>query len=154
MSYRIVDEPGPSGLSRLTVNPVWPFLASMLAGTWLAWPWFALNSACLGIDRRFYRDLILIGLSFAATLGATFALYQLYLNHVLDRTSLRYAALAPQAIRLSLLYVVYMREERTFQLFEYFGGRPANGLLPLMLGALLRGPLFSRLPESWILFFV
>jgi hypothetical protein len=53
-----------------------------------------------------------------------------------------------------LLYVVYMREERTFQLFEHFGGRAANGLFPLMLGAFLRAPLLARLPEGWVLFLV
>lgn len=154
MTYRILDEPGPSALARLTVNPVWPFLASMLAGTWLAWPWFALNSACMGIDRRFYRDLALIGASIAANLLALVILNQLVLNFVLDERNFRYALLVPQAIRLSLLYLVFMREERTFQLFEYFGGRAANGMLPLMLGVFLRGPLLTHLPHGWVLFFV
>jgi len=42
--YRIADEPRPGALSQLAVNPLWPLLAVMLGGTWIAWPWFALNT--------------------------------------------------------------------------------------------------------------
>lgn len=154
MSYRIMDEPSPSPLARLTVNPFWPLLASMLAGTWLAWPWFALNSLSLGVGRRLYVDLAAIVGGFLATLVASLTLNHLLATSVLDQRGAHYAWLLPQAIRLTLLYLVYMREERTFQLFEHFGGRGANGMFPLILGVMARGPLLSKLPDSWALFLV
>jgi hypothetical protein len=97
---------------------------------------------------------LLICVSFGATLVIMVILNRLALGFVLEERNYRYAMLIPQAIRLSLLYVVYRSEERTFQLFQHFGGQAANGMLPLMLGAFMRGPLLSRLPDEWVLFLV
>ena len=154
MSYRILDEPGPSALARVTVNPIWPLLASMLAGSWLAWPWFALNSLSLGVSRRLYVDLGLIAAGFVATLLAISTLELLLADAILDERGVRYAWLVPHAVRLTLLYVVFMRQERTFQLFEHFGGKPANGMMPLLAGVLARTVVLSSVPKAWVPYLV
>jgi hypothetical protein len=152
MTYRIVDEPAPSPLERLTVNPFWPLLGSMLAGGWLAWPWFALNSFALGRGRRFDVDLgvLAIGLSLnaALVLGLEKALTLELLGGA------EYWALLPQAARLTVLYVVFLRQQRTFQLFEHFGGVGRNGLLVVIVAAFVRGSVMSHVPPLFRLLLV
>ena len=43
-TYKIIDEPAPSTISRIAVNPVWIFLASLFGGTGIGLAWFALNA--------------------------------------------------------------------------------------------------------------
>jgi hypothetical protein len=144
MTYRIVDEPSPSSLERLTVNPFWPLLGSMLAGGWLAWPWFALNSAALGRGRRFDGDLAVLGLGIAVNGALVFAVHEALKAGLVQHRE--YADLVPQAARLTILYVLFLRQQRTYQLFEHFGGTGRNGLFIVMAGAVMRGAVLSKLP--------
>ena len=64
--YRILDEPTPGALAAYVVNPTFPMLALMLAGTWLAAPWFAFNALALGSPTA-RRE---IGLAIAMLAGA------------------------------------------------------------------------------------
>jgi hypothetical protein len=144
MTYRIVDEPAPSPLERLTVNPFWPLLGSMFAGAWLAWPWFALNSFALGRGRRFDLDLGILALGLSLNAALVLGIEKALSLHLLARAD--YVALLPQAARLTVLYVVFMRQQRTFQLFEHFGGVGRNGILVVILGSFMRGAVLSRLP--------
>ena len=50
--YEIIDEPRASRASSLAVDPLWPFLATMLGGAWLGWPWFLVNSHALGSSTK------------------------------------------------------------------------------------------------------
>ena len=146
MAYRIVDEPAPSTLERLTVNPFWPLLGSMLAGGWLAWPWFALNSAALGRGRRFDADLAVLGFGVALN-----ALLVIAVRKALGAGWVQhheYADLIPQALRLTVFYWLFLRQQRTYQLFEHFGGVGRNGLFVVMLGAFLRGGVLAQVPPT------
>jgi hypothetical protein len=143
-AYRIVDEPAPSPLERLTVNPFWPLLGSMLAGAWLAWPWFALNSFALGRGRRFDVDLAVLALGLSLNAALVLGIEKLLSLQLIDGA--HYFGLAPQAARLTVLYVVFMRQQRTFQLFEHFGGVGRNGLLVVILASFMRGSVLSHLP--------
>jgi len=64
--YRIIDEPRPGPLAQIAVNPVWPFLSVMMAGGWLAWPWFALNAFAIGSARKRAEALTVLGATLAA----------------------------------------------------------------------------------------
>ncbi len=150
MSYRIIDEPGPSTLEKLATNPFWPFFAAMFAGAWLAWPWFVVNSFAIGSGRR-YGDLALVGLGIAVNVVLVLVLGQLRVSGVLGEASFAYALLVPQAARMVVLYVLYMRQERTFQLFEYFGGVGKNGLLLVILGGFMRTKVLASAPGLWVL---
>jgi len=144
MTYRIVDEPAPSPLERLTVNPFWPLLGSMLGGAWLAWPWFALNSFALGRGRRFDVDLAVLGLGLSLNAALVLGLEKALQLHLIEGA--QYFALIPQAARLTVLYIVFLRQQRTFQLFEHFGGVGRNGMLVVILAAFMRGSVLSPLP--------
>ncbi|MGC4087722.1 MAG: hypothetical protein QM756_07465 [Polyangiaceae bacterium] len=144
MTYRIIDEPAPSGLSRYIVNPFWPLLGSMFGGAWLAWPWFLLNSLAFGRGRRFDVDLAWLSFGLALNAGSVMLVAKLLEAHVIEQRM--YADLLPQAARLTLLYVVFLRQQRTFQLFEHFGGVGRNGLLVVFIGGALRGQVLAHVP--------
>src|SRR6185503_8400763 len=137
LGYRIVDEPVRSTVEKWATNPLWPFLASIFAGTWLAFPWFAFNSFALGSSRR-YGDLALVALGVMLNAIIVIALSRLYGVGVLDQHGFRYALLAPQAVRLVVLYVLFMRQSRTFELFTYFGGVGKNAAIVVLFGFFLR----------------
>jgi hypothetical protein len=150
--YRILDEPEPSTLARLAVNPLWPMLALMLAGAWLSLPWFALNGMALGSPTR-RRELALAaaGLAGAAALGL--AILMLADAGVLSTRALRYAVLAPIAWKIGIGYALYSLQSETFQLYEHFGGKVANGMFVLLIGAFaLKGKVVAMLATPlWLL---
>lgn len=150
MTYRVIDEPTPSALERITVNPVWPFFATMFAGAWLAWPWFVVNAFALGSSRR-VSDLGIVLGGFVLTAASVLVLGELLAREVLDEQSFAYAVLVPQALRVVLAYVLYLRQTSTFELFQHFGGVPRAGHWVVLAGAVLRGKLLSQVPGLWVL---
>jgi hypothetical protein len=148
--YRIIDEPLPSGLERLATNPFWPFLASMFAGAWLAWPWFAFNAFALGSGRRF-GDLALVILGLIVNTVLILLLVGLANQRTLDGEAFAYALLVPQGLRLVLLYWIYLRQERTFELFTHFGGDARNGMFVVFAGAVVNQWLIAPSTALWTL---
>jgi hypothetical protein len=117
----------------------------MFAGGWLAFPWFVVNAFALGGKRR-YGDLAiaLAGLLLnAALITGSFALLN---QMVLNEQTFPYVLLGPLAVRLSLFYVLFLRQATPFELFQYFGGTARNGLLLVIAGAFLRGQVLGKLP--------
>ncbi len=143
--YRIVDEPAPSGLEQVIVNPVWPLLGSMFAGAWLAYPWFVLNAFALGGRRRF-ADLGIAALGLLVSGIALLGIGLLASRMVLDERSLPYAQLVPVGIRLVAFYLLFMRQEQTFALYSYFGGQPRNAMLIVVAASFLRSKLLGGAP--------
>ena len=143
--YRIVDEPAPAALEQVIVSPMWPLFASMFAGAWIAYPWFVLNSFALGGKRRFADLGIAVGgllLSAAALFGIDF----LASTTLLDERSLPYAALVPVGMRLVIFYLLFMRQEQSFGLYTYFGGKPRNAMLVVVAASFLRSKLLAGAP--------
>ena len=71
-TYHLADEPRPGGLAHLAVQPFWPLLAMMLAGSWLALPWFVVNALAVGSPTR-GKEIGLAVLAFAGSLGLVLA---------------------------------------------------------------------------------
>jgi hypothetical protein len=133
--YRLPDEPRPSGLSRYAVDPMWPMLALMLAGNALGLAWFAFNSAALGSPTR-GREWLCIGASLATTVALLFLLGALRHSGALDPLALRYAFLSVITAKLAFGYVLYLMQQRCFELWEHYGGQARKGvilLIPLTL---------------------
>ena len=65
--YHIPDEPVPSRWNHLVVDPLWPLLAVMFAGSWLAFPWFAFNGFVMGAHNR-YKTLFLSSVALAGNI--------------------------------------------------------------------------------------
>jgi hypothetical protein len=146
--YRIIDEPAPKALERIIVNPMWPLFAAMFAGSWLAFPWFVLNAFALGGRRRFADLGIALGGWLVSGLILV-AIAVLASNMTLSERSLPYAWLAPVGVRLVVVYLLYLRQLPTFELYTHFGGETRNGLLVVIAGGLLRGRVLETLPDFW-----
>jgi hypothetical protein len=147
-SYRILDEPTPGKLAQLSVNPFWPMLALMLGGAWVGWPWLVLNSLAIGSASQ-RRELG--GVATGWLLGAALVRGLMYLDtsQLLDPRWLRYLVILMPALRMAFGYAVFRMQERSFALYEYYGGQVRNGVFVLVAATVLRPKLLKDLPEFW-----
>lgn len=145
VGYRIVDEPAPTTLEQVIVNPVWPLLASMFAGAWLAYPWFVLNAFALG-GRRRYSDLAIAASGLGLSALCLFAYTVVADRELLGEHTAPYLLLLPVAVRLVSFYWLFMRQEQVFGLYTYFGGKTRNAMLVVVAAAFLRSKLLGGAP--------
>jgi hypothetical protein len=151
--YRILDEPRPGPHAHLAVNPFWILLASMLGGTWLAWPWFIFNALAIGSTTR-VKEIALVAVGIAGSVALFFGIEALLASSVLDQRSSAYAVLVVVAYKLGISYVLHLLQSRSFQLHEYFGGAVRNGMLLVILGLLARSSVLQKLEGSmWLVVF-
>jgi len=136
-TYRILDEPAPSGLGHLIVHPMWPLLAVMFAGVWLALPWFAFNAFALGSPTR-RKELVVAVLGPLGLLGIWFGLVALDNMTLISARALPYLLLLLTLWKLAVAYWLFDLQKQGFALHEYFGGRVRNGMLVVGAGYLLR----------------
>lgn len=127
MTYRIPDEPSPGGLSTVAVQPFWPLLGVMFGGVWFSWPWFALNGFAVGSPTR-GRELALAAGGFAGNAAISLGIIALAHSGVLKGSGLSYAVVALTVWKLVVSYVLYTLQNRSFYLYEHFGGAVRNGL--------------------------
>lgn len=140
--YRLPDEPIPGGFSRYAVDPMWPLLALMLAGNGFGLAWFAFNSLALGSAAR-AREWTFIAASLLGSIALLLLLGFASGSGWLDASSLRYATLSLVALKLVCGYVIYLSQQRGCELWEHFGGRPANGIPALILMTLFGSRLLT-----------
>lgn len=147
-AYRIIDEPAPTALERVIVNPMWPLFAAMFAGSWLAFPWFVLNAFALGGRRRF-ADLGIALTGWVASGLILLAIMSMLSTMTLTERGLPYALLAPVGVRLVVVYWLFLRQSQTFELYTHFGGATRNGIFVVIAGYLLNGRVLGALPDFW-----
>jgi len=139
MSYTIHDEPRPTGLGDWVVRPSAPLLASMVAGAWLAWPWFVVNAIALG-SPTLRKEIALCAAAVAGTVVLAVALVLLHDRGVIvGRTPVRLSLLAISTWKLGMAYVVQNLQSRTFHVYEHYRGTVRNPARILIAGAFLRG---------------
>lgn len=144
-TYQIADEPSPSKLSRFVVNPVFPLLAVMLGGVWLAWPWFALNALAVGSPTR-RAELAWLALGLAAIIGLALALAVAIGAEAIPRSAVPYGVLVVVVAKLAVVYAVFNLQSRTIEIYEYYGGTLNNGVWVLAAGFFLRDRVLDALP--------
>jgi hypothetical protein len=142
--YRFADEPDPSALSRFAVRPFWPLLGLMLGGAWLAWPWFVLNGLALGSPTR-RKELGLAIAGFATVVVCALVLVVLLGLDVIDTRVARYSVLGITVIKLGFGYWITTLQDRTYPLYEHFGGTVRNGAGVVMAAFVVRF-LMAELP--------
>ena len=135
--YTIIDEPRPGALSHLSVAPYWILLAGALGGSFLAYPWFVVNSFAIGSARR-AREVAMV---IAGVVGAVaLSLLILWLRRwgITDGPNFKYAFVTLILFRLSFFYMLQLSQARSFELYQHFGGRARNGLPLVIVGAVVR----------------
>jgi len=152
-TYHIEDEPQPSKLSHLVVNPFWPLLGMMLGGVWLGWLWFVINGFAVGSPTR-WRELSWIMIGLLGSIGLAIIILVLDNQGFLQtRSSLQYAGLVLIVWKITISYIVFLLQQRTFELYEYYGGVVKNGIWVLILAVWFgRKAVLNLLPfDFWIL---
>lgn len=142
--YQILDEPMPGPLAAYAVNPMWPLLAQMLGGTWLALPWYAFNGFALGSPTR-VREAVLAGAGLLGGVAVSWGLIFLGDSFAVKAPEARYLLIVLVIFKLAVAYLLYIQQRRTFGLFEYYGGRVRNPLLVLVAAAILRPMILEKL---------
>lgn len=138
MAYEIPDEPRPTSLGHLVVQPTAPLLATMLCGAWLAWPWFAFNAIAMGSPTR-RREVAMCGIAVGGTVVLAIVVIALWRAGIIDsRTQLRLALLGIATWKLCFAYWVCTVQSRTFHVYEYYGGAVRSAFGLLAAGAVLR----------------
>jgi len=119
MTYRIIDEPAPGGLSRYAVSPDMPLLGVILFGSVVTWPWLAFNSFAIGSaskDKECWLCAVGAFGGFALAFGlVTLAEHLPVWVHP-------YLALVYLAWKLGFTYPIYFLQSRSFELYEFHGG--------------------------------
>ena len=139
MTYQIADEPTEGALRDHVVHPNTPLLAMMVAGAWLSWPWFAFNAIALGSPTR-RKELALCAGAFLGTgVLAAIAIALARAGVLPQGAPFKLAVLAIVAFKLTITYYISAVQERTFHVYEYYGGKVRAAGAVLTAGYWLRG---------------
>ncbi len=136
-SYRLPDEPRPSGLVRFSVDPMWPLLAVMLAGPWLSWTWFVFNAWALGSASRVRESVYAVG-GFLGGLVLYVLILVLLAGFSLPDGWVPYLVTLLTIWKIGVSYAILRLQRQGFELFAWYGGKPLNGAWLLFAGFLLR----------------
>lgn len=148
-AYDIAEEQQTAGYA---VSPLWPLLALMFAGGWLAWPWAIVNSFWLNSPTRRQEILWAAGGAVGSMLIAATIL--IWANEAQTEAEavvrLRYALIVLAVFKLGCGYRIYLLQSRTVELFEFYGGRLRNALPIVVIGFLCRATVMGLLPTAFL----
>lgn len=147
--YQLPDEPGPSPLSGYAVAPFWPLLSVMVAGAWLAWPWFVFNAYALGSPTA-RREALVAVFGFVATAAlALLAILAFDRGWLAGELAARLCIVGIISFKLAVSYYLHTLQSRTFAVFEHYEGTVRSGEGLVVAGLLLRS-LVLGLSESFL----
>jgi hypothetical protein len=144
LRYRIPDEPRPTGLAHLAVDPMWPLLTLMLAGNVIGLLWFAVNSRALGSPTAM-KEAMYIAASLIGCVAFGVALAWCRQQGLLSDEGLAYAGLSIAVLKLSLGYALYISQSRCAELVQHYGGILRNGAVVAILATVILRPVFVDL---------
>ena len=148
-AYDISEEQQPGGYA---VSPLWPLLALMFAGGWMAWPWAVVNSFALNSPTRRQE----IAWAIAAAVGSMVlaAGILIWANEAQTEEDAvvraRYAMIALSVFKLACGYRIYMLQSRTVELFEFYGGTLRNALPVVLVGFFFQNTVEGLLPMAFL----
>ncbi len=147
--YEVADEQRSGGYA---VSPLWPLLALMFAGGWMAWPWAILNSYWLDSPTRKHEIYwAAFGAVGSMLIAAAILIWSNEAQSEADAVvRLRYALIALSVFKLAVGYRIYMLQSRTLELFEFYGGRLRNALPIVLLGFVFRSTVAGLLPMAFL----
>ena len=152
MTYHIADEPHETSLSAYVVRPTVPLMAIMLAGAWMSWPWFAFNAIAMGSPTK-KKEVGLCAAAFVVTGVLAATLIALVEGDVItSRLYIRLGILAIVTFKLTITYYISIVQNRTFHVYQYYGGAVRAAGAVLSAGWLLRGMVLGLSDDPlWII---
>jgi hypothetical protein len=151
-AYKLPDEPSPGILQNLVVNPMWPLLAIMFVGAWLALPWFVFNAFAIGSPTRI-KELLITVAGWLGIFLLAVAVVKCFEALALADSNLKYGFQLVVIAKLGVAYWLYFLQSRTFEIYEHFNGMVRNGLLPVIVGTMfLRKDILSLVDNVvWVM---
>lgn len=149
-SYKIIDEPAPTAISRIAVNPVWIFLASLFGGAGIGLLWFALNAFAISSASRL-RELGLVCVGLVGTPLIFVTLGALTQLGWLGSGLVPYLHLVVTGFQLMVIYLLHLSQHKSYELFSLYGGTGKNALLLVVALAFLR-PQLAKVLGVWSAF--
>jgi len=146
-TYKIIDEPAPTAISRVAVNPVWIFLASLFGGTGIGLVWFAINAFAISSASR-KSELLYVLLGLCGTPLIFVILGGLLQGGWLGEGLVPYLHLIITGFQLLIIYVLHLSQHKSYELFSLYGGVGRNGLLVVIALGVLR-PQIANLLGDW-----
>lgn len=131
-TYQIIDEPQGSQLSNTTVNPMWPLFGFMIGGAVFSWLWSVLNSFALNSPSR-NKELLIVAAGFATFIAMYLGLGTLFTNGSLKGINIEYIKIAIISIELVFCYKLFLTQQASFGVYEYFNGKVASPAIGLLL---------------------
>jgi hypothetical protein len=152
MSYQIADEPSETSLSAYACRPNAPLLAMMMAGSWLAWPWFIFNSLALGSPTK-KKEITLCLVAIAGTAALGWVVLELLGAGIIRiGAPFKLCVLLISVWKLAFAYWVSTIQGRSFHVYEYYGGTVKNSAPVVSAGYYLRGIIFALSDDPlWII---
>ena len=148
-TYHLIDEPRPGPIAHLTVDPMWPLLGYMLGSPFFSWIWYAFNSYVLGSPTK-RKEIPLILTGVIGVFGWIIAAGYFKSNGTINDQTLPYLRLMLTIFTLTISYMLYVIQNRTFEIYEYFGGKVMSGI-PGLLVAIFLGQKLQRLVVTSVL---
>jgi hypothetical protein len=149
--YQIADEPTPGTLAKFAVNPIFPFLAIMFGGVWIAWPWLAFNGIAIG-SPTLRKELAWLGFGLLGLFVLAVGLLYLIGTGTLEGVAIQYAILCLTVGKLAAVYAVYVMQSHTIQIYEYYGGVLRSGIIVIVVLLFVdRSLLFESMPALFAL---
>jgi hypothetical protein len=148
MTYQIADEPAAGDRRGYFVfRPDAPLLGAMLCGSWLAFPWFAVNALALGSPTA-RREVTLAAFALAIKVALAFTIYALVDAGVIEsRLALRLALLGLSACKFGMAYALSIIQARTFEVYEYYGGAVQRTFIVIVAARYVTPLLFGLSPS-------
>lgn len=142
--YQIIDEPRPGTLTHLVVQPIWPLFGLMFGGFWLALPWFTFNGFAMGCPARWKT----LAWALAGPVVAAILLYALaFASHLMNLPdeAAPYLRLLLLLWKLGLGYALFVMQQRSFEIYQHYGGGVRNGFIVILLAFMLEGRILGHL---------
>ncbi len=147
LRYRIPDEPRPTGMAHLAVDPMWPLLLLMLGGNGLGLLWFAINARALGSPTA-TKEWTYIAISLAGSAALAFSLMWGAQQALLSPHALEYAWLSIDLLQLGIGYVLFIHQSRCAELVQHYGGVLRNGFPAFLIAVIVARRALADLPLS------
>lgn len=144
LRYRLPDEPRPTGMANLAVDPMWPLLTLMLAGNGLGLLWFAINARALGSPTA-VKEWTLVAVSLLGSAVLSIGLIWAEQQALLSPDAMPYARLSIELLQLGVGYALFLAQSRCAELVQHYGGALRNGLPAFLIVAVVARRALSEL---------
>lgn len=133
LGYTLPDEPRPTGLARLVVDPMWPLFGFILGGPILAWPWFVLNAWAWRSPTRWRETVLAVAGPFV--LGALLiGILVLHGGLALPDRALAYLLIGVSTLKVAVSILIYRSQISGFGVYVAYGGPVRQGMPAMLIG--------------------